>query len=160
MAVYISLSSDIITPQLIGISGDFLHKYVKNFENLYGLRYCSINIHQFLHFPTSVQRLGPLWTHTCFEYEDLNGQLLRLIHDTIHIDTQLTRSHDQFIRMIRFIEMLPDAKIKDVCLANKCQVKIIEKILEVLQRRSVKVCNTSTQFYSKRIATFGNIRKC
>ena len=54
------LSSDVITPQMLQISRDFLNTYVRQFQSLYGLRFCSINIHQILHYPDIVERLGPL----------------------------------------------------------------------------------------------------
>ena len=69
------LSSDVITSEMIEVSRDFLHRYVREFETLYGVRYCFINVHQLLHYPDIVQRLGPLWVYICFEYEDLNGKL-------------------------------------------------------------------------------------
>ena len=86
------LRFEVITPQMIQISLDFINAYVPQFQTLYILRYCSINIHQISHYPDIVERLGPLWLYTCFEYEDLNGQLLRLIHGTDHIDTQIANS--------------------------------------------------------------------
>ena len=41
------LSSDKVTLQMIQISRDFLNKYVRQFEPLYRLRYCSINTPNF-----------------------------------------------------------------------------------------------------------------
>ena len=55
-----------------------------------------------MHFPDSV--LGPLWLYTCFEYGDLNGLFLRLIHGTNHIDTQRANSQNQFISMTKQLE--------------------------------------------------------
>ena len=124
------LSSDVITPQMLQISRDFLNTYVKQFQTLYGLRFCSINIHQILHYPDIVERLGPLWVYTCFEYEDLNGQLLRLVHGTNHIDTQIVNSQNQFIAMIKLMETLPNGELKSFCQKKKHQVKINEQILE------------------------------
>lgn len=124
------LSADIITPQMIEISRNYLHKFVREFENLYGLRFCSINVHQLLHLPDIVELLGPLWVYSSFEYENLNGELLRLVHGTCHIDTQIARSQHQFIRMIKFIEALPNGPIRNFCLNKKRQVKIIENVFE------------------------------
>ena len=122
------LNADKITPQMIEISRNYLHKFVREFENLYGLLFCSINVHQLLHLPDIVERLGPLWVYSCFEYENLNGELLRLVHGTCHIDTQIARSQHQFIRMIKFIEALPDGPIRNFCQKRKRQVKIIENV--------------------------------
>ena len=47
------------------------------FVNLYvGERYMSANVHGLLHLPQCVQKLGPLWYHSCFQFESANGELL------------------------------------------------------------------------------------
>lgn len=60
----------------------------------------------------------------------MNGQLLKLIHGTGHIDTQVAKSHAYFIRMKKFIERLPRGPIHNFCLQKKHQVKIIEELLD------------------------------
>lgn len=124
------LNSEKITPFMIDVAEDFLNKFVGEFETLYDLKFCSINIHQLLHLPDCVRRLGPLWTFSCFEYENINGQLLKLVHGTGHIATQIARSHDRCIKMIRLMDPLPEGPIRDFCLSRKKQVKIIEQIFE------------------------------
>ncbi|XP_011859941.1 PREDICTED: uncharacterized protein LOC105557338 [Vollenhovia emeryi] len=124
------LSSDSITECMIEIARDLLHRFVREFQILYGIEHCSINLHQLLHLPDCVQMLGPLWAYTCYEYEDLNGKLLKLIHGTCHIDTQIAQSQHQFIKMMRFIELLPDGDVRNFCLRKKKQVKIIEPVHE------------------------------
>lgn len=122
------LSSDLITQNMIDTARDLLHRFVQEFQVLYGAQFCSINIHQLLHLPDCVLNLGPLWAYTCYEYEDLNGQLLKLIHGTTHIDTQIAHSQYQFIKMIKLVEALPDGDIRDFCLRKKKQVRIIEQL--------------------------------
>ena len=56
---------------------------------MYGERYVTINVHQLLHLPLIVKRLGPLWVTSCFHFEDKNGFLLRMIHGTQNIAFQL-----------------------------------------------------------------------
>ena len=111
------LNSDLVSPNSIFIAEDLLHKYVRQFEKLYGLQFCSINVHQFLHFPDCVRRLGPLWSFSCFEYESLNGQFLQLVHGTWHIDTQIAKSHFQFVKMVRHIQNLPEGSVQKFCLS-------------------------------------------
>ena len=105
------LSSDVITRQILQISRDFLNSYVKQLQTLYGLRFCSINVHQILQYSDLVEELEPLWVYTCFEYEDLNGQLLRLVHGTNYIDTQIANSQNQFIAMIKVMETLRSSEV-------------------------------------------------
>lgn len=75
-----------------------------------------MNVHQLLHLPDNVQKLGTLWAHSCYEYEDMNGQLLKLIHGTGHINTEVAKSHAYFIRMKKLIERLPRGPIRNFCL--------------------------------------------
>ena len=96
---------------MIEVSLDFSHRYVREFETLYKVRYCFIDIHKLLHYPGIVRRLGPLWLYICFEYEDLNGGLLRLIHGTHNIHIQIAILQNRFITMTKFIEKLPDGEI-------------------------------------------------
>ncbi|XP_026830127.1 uncharacterized protein LOC113563129 [Ooceraea biroi] len=124
------LNSDFITEDMIEIARDLLHRFVKEFQFLYGIQFCSINLHQLLHLSDCIRILGPLWAYTCYEYENLNGQLLKLIHGTCHIDTQIVQSQYQFIKMIRFTELLPDGDVRNFCLRKKKQVKIIEPVHE------------------------------
>ncbi|XP_044585098.1 uncharacterized protein LOC123265424 isoform X1 [Cotesia glomerata] len=122
------LSCDIVTDEMIAVARDFLNSFVREFQQLYGLRYCSINIHLLVHLPDSVKNLGPLWAHTCYESEDLNGQILKLFHSTWHIDTQLARSQSQVLTMIRLIDLSRNEKVKDFCYNKKNQVKIVDQI--------------------------------
>nr|XP_012234439.1 PREDICTED: uncharacterized protein LOC105679152 [Linepithema humile] len=124
------LNSEEISFFMINIARDFLNKFVREFEHLYGLQFCSINIHQLRHLPDNVIKMGPLWVFSCFEYENLNGQLLKLVHGTRHIETQIYRAtaHEQFIKMIRLIDEMPIGPVHKFCLSKKRQVKIIEQI--------------------------------
>ena len=47
------------------------------------------NVHQRLHLQESVEELGPLWSHSCFFFEDLNGDFHDLFHGTQNIDGQV-----------------------------------------------------------------------
>ena len=49
----------------------------------------TMNVHLLLHLSDTVKRLGPLWGHSCFPFESLNGYLLTLFHGTTHVDKQV-----------------------------------------------------------------------
>ncbi|KAK0072325.1 hypothetical protein PV325_011548, partial [Microctonus aethiopoides] len=68
--------------------------------------------------------------NTCYEYENINGQLLKLIHGTWHIDTQIANSQYEFIKMNRLIGLLSEGNIRNFCLRRKRQVKITEQLQE------------------------------
>lgn len=57
------------------------------------------NLHLLVHLADSVRALGPLWTHSCFHFEDKNGYLLRLIHGTQNIPAQNV-NHSQYFPSI------------------------------------------------------------
>lgn len=123
-----ALNADKITEQMVINSQDLLRKFVRDFQNLYGLAHMSINVHQLLHLPECVKNLGPLWSFSCFKYKNLNGLFLKLMHGTCHIDTQMVKSHTQFIKMARIFEYLPDGPVKEICSSTKRQIKLLERL--------------------------------
>ena len=76
-------------------SRDLIHcrqmilEFVLNVPVLYGERYSTSNVHLLLHLVDKVEDLGPLWSSSCFYFEDFNGQLRRLFHGTQHIERQI-----------------------------------------------------------------------
>ena len=49
-------------------------------------------MHQLLHLPDTVQDLGPLFTMSCFDHEDTNGKLARMVHSHDSVDSQIVTS--------------------------------------------------------------------
>ena len=47
------------------------------------------NVHALLHLPEAVEDLGPLWAHSCFPYENANGELLKLYHGSQSVEKQV-----------------------------------------------------------------------
>lgn len=47
------------------------------------------NVHNLLHLPRVVEKLGPLWAHSCFPFENANGTLLKLFHGTQSVEKQV-----------------------------------------------------------------------
>lgn len=122
------LSQDQILAQDIAIARELLKKFVYGFEQLYGIEFCSMNIHQLLHLADCVERLDPTWVYSCYEYENIYGELLRLIYGTSHIDSQVSNSQWEFLKMKRQLERMPEGEMKNFCLKKKKQVKIIEQV--------------------------------
>ena len=56
---------------------------------LAGAQFMTYNLHQLLHLRDCVEDLGPLWSHSCFFFEDLNGDFRDLFHGTQNIDGQV-----------------------------------------------------------------------
>ena len=56
---------------------------------LSGKQFQTFNVHQLLHLPEVVRDLGPLWSNSCFPFEDYNGDLRDLFHGTKNVDGQV-----------------------------------------------------------------------
>ena len=50
---------------------------------------CTINVHLLQHLVHYVHQYGPLWTHSCFPFEGLNGRLLKMYHGTQYVALQV-----------------------------------------------------------------------
>ncbi|XP_020905918.1 uncharacterized protein LOC110244095 [Exaiptasia diaphana] len=81
------------------------HKFLKLFTAqspvLYDKRFQTFNVHQLLHLSDEVKNLGPLWSNSCFPFEDYNGDLRELFNGTKNIDGQI-------ITGVSIIQKLPE----------------------------------------------------
>ena len=50
----------------------------------------SANVHGVLHLPEVVRDLGPLWAHSCFQFEHANGEILQAFHGSQGVDKDVT----------------------------------------------------------------------
>ena len=73
---------------------------------LYGERYETANVHYLVHLVDNVRALAPLWTHSCFHFEDKSGFLLKLVHGTQNVQFQL-------VTAVSIIQKLPSLE-KDI----------------------------------------------
>ena len=87
-AIYLLVSSSITTHDLARAE-ILLLTFCFEFTYYYGLRFISMNIHQLVHLVDNVRALGPLWTHSCFSFEDKNAFLLGIFHGTQNIQFQI-----------------------------------------------------------------------
>lgn len=72
------LLMDSISDKQIDHAEKLLLNFFSQIADLYGERYQTANMHFLVHLADSVRDLGPLWTHSCFHFEDKNDYLLRL----------------------------------------------------------------------------------
>lgn len=93
---------------------EMLTKFCELFADLYDVRFMRLNVHQLLHLPDSVRTLGPLYTHSCFSFEDKNGVLLKMIRGTQNIDNQIVTG-------VSFIQKLPELKEKCILKDSKSE---------------------------------------
>lgn len=86
-----------ISEQMIRDSSRALHEFVRRFEHLYGRKFMSCNVHSLLHLPEIVRKMGPLWTFSCFDFEDINGKLKNLVHGSKNAQLQVYFGASLFI---------------------------------------------------------------
>lgn len=86
--IYLLLSSSISQKDLDD-SAKCLQSFCVLTRELYGERFMTINFHLLLHTVESVRHLGPLWSSSCFSFEDYNRHLINSFHGTQHIHTQI-----------------------------------------------------------------------
>lgn len=63
--------------------------FVAKFEDLYGEREMSYNIHQMLHLGLSTRRWGPLSQISAFQFEDFIGCTAKMIHGSNYVDKEI-----------------------------------------------------------------------
>jgi len=100
----------------IDYSEQMLFKFCKEFASLYHERFMTLNMHQLVHLPDSVRQLGPLYTHSCFSFEDKNGVILKMIRGTQCIDNQITTG-------ISFVQKIPELKQK--CIPKHSKLELL-----------------------------------
>ena len=83
-AVHILLG-DSITDSDRRYARSLLNYFSQYFEELYGQQNCTANFHRHLHLFDTVENLGPLWSVSCFHFEDMNGCILKNIHGSTNI---------------------------------------------------------------------------
>lgn len=125
-----TLSGDSISPDNLIQARLLLKKFVKEFESndFYGIRFCSLNVHQLLHLVDNVEMLGPTWVHSCFSFENINGQLIRNVHGTTDVESQIIKSHLQILKFSSKLSQLEKGPVLDFISNYKRQVTINESI--------------------------------
>ena len=94
------LLQDSISEQELQQCERLLEYFCLMFPYLYELRYQTINIHNLLHLPQSVRELRPLWTNSCFHFQDKNGYILKMIRGTQNVASQI-------VTAVSFVQNLP-----------------------------------------------------
>ncbi|KAK0078806.1 hypothetical protein PV326_009124, partial [Microctonus aethiopoides] len=70
-------------------SKQLLLAFVSKSQVLYDPKFMVSNVHALLHLPEVVEDLGPLWTTSCFPFEDLLGKMVDYVHGTRYVGLQI-----------------------------------------------------------------------
>ena len=88
-AIYVLLGSAITQLDMV-TAEQRLKKFCENLETLYGPKALTSNVHALGHLVGKVRDLGPLWAHSCFFYEGLNGELRRMFSGSTNVNSQIS----------------------------------------------------------------------
>ncbi|KAE8741053.1 hypothetical protein FOCC_FOCC013423 [Frankliniella occidentalis] len=124
------LNSQSISQNDVILADRLLKQFVQDFKIIYGIDNVSHNVHMCLHLPHCVQLLGPLWSFSCFMFEDINGRLLNLIHGTRHVGLQIHSNISVITHLPLMIFNLKEGPVKQYCTNIKKyhRLKITEPI--------------------------------
>jgi hypothetical protein len=90
MSIYLSNS---ISPEGLEFADALMLLFVKDFEIIYGMRFCSITVHSLLQLGICIRKFGPLWGYSCFAFESMYHYIRKMVHGTNYILPQLQYSH-------------------------------------------------------------------
>lgn len=97
-------------------SQSLLDSFVEQYQVLYGLRHMSFNLHLIRHLPEIVRDFGPLWTTSCFMFENLNGILKSLVHGTQYAGLQVQNNFEIFSQLSTLVDNLQPGRLRDFCM--------------------------------------------
>ncbi|KAK3925230.1 Hemagglutinin, partial [Frankliniella fusca] len=107
-------SSSISVSDLEKADRDLIN-FCAGFENLYGLRHMSSNVHLLRHLSASVADTGNLFISSCFRFEDLNGKLSDLAHGTRHAVMQIASNFNILSKLPVLISNVSSDSVRLFC---------------------------------------------
>ena len=143
-AIFLLLKQSITVPDLQH-SSLLLKKFYILTRRLYGERYYTYNMHNLVHLVDCVKDLGPLWTFSCFFYEDLNGDLRHLFHGTQSI-------HIQIVTSITFQQQIPEMEL----LFKNSRVE--DFFMQMTHKHHYKIKTTHVENITPTIAAVGKLK--
>ncbi|XP_067654084.1 uncharacterized protein [Haliotis asinina] len=124
-------------------------KFCASVDFLYSERNMTSNMHALLHLAQKVEDLGPLWCHSCFFYEDLNGDLRSLFHGTQKVELQISVAvviHQKLPQLCALIPKFSEAEYIYLSLKGKHHRKNIIWIKDnMFAVNPIKPCNLSVE---------------
>lgn len=103
-----------------------IRSFVEKFPDLYGQRYMTSNLHNLTHLVDDVENLGPVWNFDAFAFESVYGQVLKLLHGTQCIDSQIVQAVSTIQKLPQIVQSVTDIHVKEL-LCNMLDHKWSEK---------------------------------
>lgn len=106
------LLGDCITEADLNRAEELLDTFYKDFSGLYGAGSCGLNVHNIgAHLVFYVRLWGPLYSWSCFGFEDWNAALLQSVHGTGDVTRQvICHVHSKLQLKKSFERMTPSAE--------------------------------------------------
>ena len=90
-SIHILLGSKISTVDL-SRAEQMLQVFYQTIPKLYPEELLTCNVHSLIHLTECVRQCGPLWSFSCFGFENMNGYLKKHCHGTRNVLPQLVRN--------------------------------------------------------------------
>lgn len=126
-SVFILLQEQ-ITFDDINKADEMLFEFVARFQIFFGKSQMTFNVHLLTHLAKSVKLWGPLWAHSAFVFENANGCLLKLVHGTKSIASQIVNKFLMYRAIPLFsTQYAISENIQKFCFANDRRLKSATK---------------------------------
>lgn len=103
-----------------------LDAFYKQFQELYGKGSTGLNVHNIgAHLVFYVKLWGPLWSWSCFPFEDLNSVILRSVHGTGDVTKQCLRLREIELKLNKIdLNCIQDSQLREHLGKSKTQAKL------------------------------------
>ncbi|XP_034242612.1 uncharacterized protein LOC117646055 isoform X2 [Thrips palmi] len=110
-----TMQSSSLAPDTMLSCENKLKNYAKNFEVLYGSRHMTMVMHLLRHLVWAVKNLGPMRYTSTFHYEGLNAEILKMIHGTRYVETQLASGCFLIKQLPKSLQNISSEDVRDYC---------------------------------------------
>ncbi|PFX25222.1 hypothetical protein AWC38_SpisGene10168 [Stylophora pistillata] len=131
-------------------SASCLKLFCAQASTLHGSQFMTYNVHQLLHLRDCVEDLGPLWSHSCFFFEDLNGDFRDLFHGTQNIDGQILDGVSVMQKLPELASELSSFEAQK--LQNKKTTAELQALIDVAEefnKRVISATSKASEIYRK-----------
>ena len=85
------LLQDEISPEDLRKASELINNFCNLIPDLYGMEFCSFNVHILRHATECVQDWGPLWAYSLFQFENYNSVLVNSFSGTNKVGEQIVK---------------------------------------------------------------------
>ena len=154
-SIHILLSASCEEDQL-GSAQERLEEFYNLIPALYTHNLCTMNVHSLVHLVPFVRLWGPLWTHSAFGYESMNGSLLAQLHGTKdvlqHVVFRIRLKQQLSLKKKVHLDALHKNIPSNMWIEGKVCTEIIQpNILHLLSEQENAICDTYPVFRKLKI---------